>query len=266
MLPLSTLSAEEARGLRGVLFDLDDTLLDAGALGEAAYSALFRLRESGLTLIGVTGRPVGWAEVLLRQWPVAALVAENGAIACVRRGEAIVRIDALDAEERQRRRERTLALVARIRAEIPGLEPADDVAARACDFTFDIGERHRPSRELVARAAALVRRAGGASVLSSVHLHVGFDRDDKASGALRVLRTLGEDATQALSRWAAIGDSDNDAPLWACFHTSIGVANWRGRPSVPPRFVTRRARGAGFAEAAELIGQRRLEDGGRASE
>ena len=40
--------AEEARALRAFLFDLDDTLLDNGAAREAAYSALFRLSESGL--------------------------------------------------------------------------------------------------------------------------------------------------------------------------------------------------------------------------
>ena len=59
MLPLARLTADEARRLRGVIFDLDDTLLDHGALGEAAYSALFRLRASGLRLIACTGRPAG---------------------------------------------------------------------------------------------------------------------------------------------------------------------------------------------------------------
>jgi len=54
------LSPAEARSLSGLIFDLDDTLLDHGALTEAAYSALFRMREAGLRLIACTGRPAGW--------------------------------------------------------------------------------------------------------------------------------------------------------------------------------------------------------------
>jgi FMN phosphatase YigB (HAD superfamily) len=69
MRPLSALPPEDARRLRGVLFDLDDTLLSHGVLELAAYEALWRLYDAGLALVAVTGRPVGWADVLVRQWP-----------------------------------------------------------------------------------------------------------------------------------------------------------------------------------------------------
>ena len=61
MKPLSAISSTQAARLRGVAFDLDDTLLDHGRLLEGTYSALFRLQEAGLLLYGVTGRPAGWA-------------------------------------------------------------------------------------------------------------------------------------------------------------------------------------------------------------
>ena len=77
MKPLDALTAPEALALRGLVFDLDDTLLDHGALSEEAYGALFRLRASGLRLIACTGRPAGWGEILQRQWPVNATVVEN---------------------------------------------------------------------------------------------------------------------------------------------------------------------------------------------
>ena len=73
MKPLAALSVEEARALRGVIFDLDDTVLDHGALTEIAYGALFRLREAGLRLVACTGRPAGWGEVLARQ-PAEAML------------------------------------------------------------------------------------------------------------------------------------------------------------------------------------------------
>ena len=47
MLPIAKLPELARLRLRGLLFDLDDTLLDHSQLSEAAYSALFRLREAG---------------------------------------------------------------------------------------------------------------------------------------------------------------------------------------------------------------------------
>src|SRR3954463_16375679 len=80
MLPISALPSLVPHYLRGFLFDLDDTLLDHSRLSEAAYSALFRLREAGFECYAVTGRPAGWAAVLVNQWPIQGAVAENGAL------------------------------------------------------------------------------------------------------------------------------------------------------------------------------------------
>ena len=79
MQPITELTAAQARGLSGVVFDVDDTLTRAGRLEHAAYSALWQLRDAGLSLLAVTGRPLGFAEVIARTWPVHAAVGENGA-------------------------------------------------------------------------------------------------------------------------------------------------------------------------------------------
>jgi HAD superfamily hydrolase (TIGR01484 family) len=258
MQPLETLSPNEARGLAGVLFDLDDTLLDHGELTEDAYSALFRLREAGLVLVGVTGRPAGWAEVLVRQWPVRAMVAENGAIAFGRQGSTLERWDSVDESTRRARRQRLVELVTQIKEAFPELVPADDVEARVSDFTFDIGEHARVSDELVERVASFARERGARPLRSSVHLHVGFDTDDKASGVLRLLKdALGECEREARLRYAYVGDSENDERCFAEFQTTIAVSNLRGRLTAPPRFITRAAMGAGFAEAARVLVARR---------
>lgn len=258
MQPIERIGEPEARGLVGLLFDLDDTLLDHGQLTEPAYSALFRLRESGLLLLAVTGRPAGWGEVLARQWPVEAVVTENGAIALYRDDGVIARIDPVGQDERLRRRRRIAEITAELRAKFPELEPADDVHARLSDFTFDIGERRRIAPDTVAAAVALARRLGARTTSSSVHLHVSLDSDDKATGTVRVLgERLGEDPTLARARWAFIGDSENDAACFLAFHTTIAVANYRGRISRSPRYKTAASRGAGFAEAARILCQRR---------
>src|SRR3954465_6916162 len=97
--------------LRGLLFDLDDTLLDHSKLTEAAYSSLFRLREAGFESYAVTGRPAGWAAVIARQWPIDGAVAENGAIAFVADEQGLHTFDPVPESERQQRNIALAALV-----------------------------------------------------------------------------------------------------------------------------------------------------------
>lgn len=252
MKPLEQLARSEALALRGLLFDLDDTLLDHGRLGEAAYSALFRLREAGLELYIVTGRPAGWVRLLARLFPVSGAVGENGGVLLGPGGRAI---ETLPPAERVRRSEALARLVIAVGERFPELEPPDDVSDRVSDYTFDIGERKRVPREVVGEIAQFARERGATVHVSSVHLHVGYDAVDKASGAVRLLRTLtGIDPTAALHRYAFVGDSENDAACFAAFRTSVGVANLSGRPSLRPRYVTRSPRGQGFAELARVLG------------
>jgi len=79
MKPLAEFPLEARRAVRGVLADIDDTLTTHGRLHAVAYTALERLREAGLLVIPVTGRPAGWCDHIARMWPVDAVVGENGA-------------------------------------------------------------------------------------------------------------------------------------------------------------------------------------------
>ena len=268
MLPLARLSATEARRLRGVIFDLDDTLLDHGALGEVAYASLFRLRASGLRLIACTGRPAGWGEVIQRQWPLDATVVENGAVALVgdeAGSRRVVALDPLDPAARRARRRALLELAAELVARFPEAELADDNDARRSDVTIDIGEHRRVAAESIAAMQRLAADRGVRTLVSSVHLHLTLEPEDKASGTIRLLvRRFAEDATAARSRYAFIGDSGNDAAPFAAFTLTVGVANVRShapRLSVPPRFVTDEPMGQGFAAfAAHLIALRATPD------
>ena len=254
MQPISALTKQEAAKLRGVAFDLDDTLLDHGRLHEATYSALFRLAEAGLSLYGVTGRPAGWAEVLARVFPVQAIVAENGAVVCARRGERVLLVDSVSADERRVRDAKLAQLLTTFAQSFPDFEPADDVRARISDRTFDIGEFRLVAPERVDEAATFLRGLGARVFVSSVHLHATFDYADKASGAVRVLAAdSGLDATAVRHAYAYLGDSENDAACFAAFAVSIGVANLRGRATLRPRYITSQPMGKGVAEAAQVI-------------
>lgn len=257
MRPLQKLTATEARRIDTVVFDLDDTVLDHGRLSEAAFSALFRLRDAGLDLVACTGRPTAWAEIVCRQWPVDAAIAENGAVAWLREpGGRVVLLDNVDSAERSARRARLAEAAHRLLADSPEIGLADDNGGRLTDVTFDIGEHKKVAYEAVARARARAERTGLRTFASSVHLHLTFDGFDKASGFAWLARRRGKDPAIALARAAFVGDSANDAAAFAAFGLTVGVANVRGfvgRMSVPPRYVTEAAMGAGFAELAARL-------------
>lgn len=261
MRPLARLDRDEARRLEGLLFDLDDTFLSYGTLTREAYAALWDLRAAGLRLVAVTGRPSGWGEVLARQWPIDGAVTENGAVHVVREGKGVALLFEGAPAEIAARRERLEALVSDVARAVPRARLADDVRARRSDVAWDIGEREALDREAIAAVVAAVEAiahgAGARTTRSSVHLHASFERDDKASGAVRFLcARFGADAGAALGRYAFAGDSANDAPCFSAFATTFGVANVRAFVPllvVPPRYVAEQERGAGFAEIARAI-------------
>jgi hydroxymethylpyrimidine pyrophosphatase-like HAD family hydrolase len=80
MKPISGMSPAEAAGLRYILLDIDDTITRGGKLPAASYTALWKLKEAGLRVIPVTGRPAGWCDLIAREWPVDGVVGENGAL------------------------------------------------------------------------------------------------------------------------------------------------------------------------------------------
>ncbi|HKO46922.1 MAG TPA: HAD-IIB family hydrolase [Polyangiaceae bacterium] len=254
MLSISALPNLLPNHLRGLLFDLDDTLLDHSRLSEAAYSALFRLREAGFECYAVTGRPAGWAAVIVNQWPIQGAVAENGAIAFFKDEGGLCTLDPVPVQERHRRQKALAALCLDIQNEFPELVPSDDVTLRRTDFTFDIGEHQLVPKDRVAALRTFAESRGAITLASSVHVHISFDRADKASGVVRLIHTLAElDPSAILSRYAFIGDSENDASCFAAFRHSIGVRNLSGRPTVGPRFITTGERGKGFVEAAQAL-------------
>lgn len=256
MRPIGALEAEEARRLEGLVFDLDGTVLDEGALARTTYDVIHRLAEAGLSLVICTGRPAAWAEALARQWPVQLAVAENGAVAYRPLRGAALRIDRHGAEARGRARARLLTVVERLRAAYPEVPLADDNLGRLSDVTFDVGERAVVPPDVVAAMRRDAARAGARTFVSSIHLHVTLDGDDKASGTVHALRALGRDPGRVLARHGFVGDSANDAACFAAFRHTFAVANVRPylrALSRTPGYVSPSPGGAGFAEIAERI-------------
>src|SRR5437667_4108656 len=260
--PLATMPDAVRRGIRFVFTDIDDTLSTGGRITALAYSALERLRGAGMRVVPVTGRPAGWCDHIARMWPVDAVVGENGAFyfwyAHGKLGKRFID----DAPTRGRNRSRLQAIGEQILRDVPGAALASDQPYCETDLAIDYCEDVAPlPLEAAERIASLMRTAGLRAKVSSIHVNGWFGRYDKLAMS-RVLfsERFGMDLAKSKREIAFAGDSPSDAPLFACFSHSVGVANVRRFEDLladKPKYVTRATAGAGFAELAEHLLQER---------
>ncbi|HSR72369.1 MAG TPA: HAD-IIB family hydrolase [Kiloniellales bacterium] len=260
MLPLSRLPASVRAGLRGIFFDIDETLTTGGRLTAEAYGALEALHESGLIVVPITGRPAGWCDHIARMWPVDAVVGENGAFyfRYDRRARRLIRRFLQPEAERRENRRRLAALGERILAAVPGAALASDQGYRESDLAIDWCEDVAPlPRAAVERIVALFDEAGATAKISSIHVNGWFGIYDKlAMTRILMEEAFGLDLEAERSRFVFVGDSPNDSPMFRYFPHAVGVANVRdfiGRKMAAPRYVTERRAGAGFAEVAAAL-------------
>lgn len=267
MTPLQQWSEADRRQLLGVFTDIDDTLTTRGVITPDALAALHALKDAGLVVIAITGRPVGWCADLASQWPVDALVAENGSVALVPSeiglqpmppfNSSLSKIYQQAPELRQVNYQRMQAVAQRILREVPGATLAQDSAGRETDIAIDHSEfSHLPAAG-IAETVRIMQAEGMNATVSSIHINGWFGSHNKLEGARWIVRTLlARELDAELSRWAYVGDSANDQLMFQHFAHSIGVANIREVAHTlthRPRFVTDGERGAGFAEVARAI-------------
>ncbi len=159
MLKLESLSAQALRPI-GVLTDIDDTLTTEGAITPDALQALTDLKAAGLHVVPITGRPVGWSEPFVSQWPVDAIVAENGAVALLSDPANVLRkIYQEDAATRERNFERMQAVGQRLLREVPGAQLSQDHEGRETDIAIDHSEfTHMPQSAIEAVVRIMQRR------------------------------------------------------------------------------------------------------------
>jgi hypothetical protein len=259
---MKALTELDPRAVKALLLDIDDTVTTDGKLTAEAYDALERLKRAGKLVVPVTGRPAGWCDHIARMWPVDAVVGENGAFYFCFSGKRLEKRFLEDARARAGKRARLMAIAERILQAVPGCAVASDQAYRETDLAIDYCE-DVPRLPLAAaeRIAALMREAGLSAKISSIHVNGWFGEYDKL-GMTRLLFTerFGWDLGARNREVAFAGDSPNDAPMFAFFANSIGVANLRhfdGLAFERPKYVTRAEAGAGFAELARHLLQER---------
>lgn len=260
MRPLAELPHAALVGMRGVLFDIDDTLTTEGKLTADAYAALEDLQRAGLIAMPITGRPAGWCDHIARMWPVDGVVGENGAFYFTydHAAKKLKQRFVADAAERARCKAELRAIGESILRAVPGAAWASDQDYREADIAIDFCEDVPAlARAEVERIAALMQQAGLAAKISSIHVNGWFGGYDKLSTTRLALQELfGIDLERDKERFVFVGDSPNDAPMFAYFPYSVGVANVRDLIDwvpTPPAYVTQERCGDGFAEIAALV-------------
>ncbi len=258
MLPIRSLAPDCLRGLKAVLFDIDDTITKDGLLLEEAYAALWALRRAGITAIPVTGRPAGWCDLIARQWPVAGVVGENGAFAYYLVEGRLKTLHHPAAPDPGTTRARLAALGQAALAAFPGLRLAKDQPFRVFDVALDFAEEPPDlGLEFAGRVKEFCEAQGARAKVSSIHVNAWFGDYDKLSMAEFFLSTVLEiSPTDYEKAVFYFGDSPNDEPMFGRFPLSCGVANvqrYRAFMNHLPSFVTERPFGYGFAEGCSII-------------
>jgi HAD superfamily hydrolase (TIGR01484 family) len=272
MYPLNTWSLEARSRITGIFTDIDDTLTTDGAITPEALAALGDLKAHGLSVIAITGRPVGWSVPFAASWPVDAIVAENGAVLLQNThqnthqnglqangymreqlSKSYRQSDAIRASNYTRMQH----IGQRILQEVPGTRLAQDSAGRETDMAIDHSEFTRLAPEAIAHVVAIMQAEGMTATVSSIHINGWFGEHNKLVGARWAVRDLlRRDLEAEMGDWVYVGDSTNDQLMFDAFPNSIGVANVRrfeAQLAHLPRYITDSERGAGFAEVARAV-------------
>ncbi len=265
MLSLNEAPRDTLAGIAAVLTDIDDTMTLHGQLPAEAYAALWALKQAGIKVVPVTGRPAGWCDLIARQWPVDGVVGENGAF-YFRYDEAakkMIRVYAQTEDVRRANSARLWTIARHVLNQFPGTAIASDQAYREIDVAIDFCEDVPPlPLETAQKIASAFHVEGAAAKVSSIHVNAWFGSHDKLTMSTRFLaEALDIRIETDAARIAYCGDSPNDSPMFEGFPTSIGVANIRPYAKLMahlPRYVTEAVGGYGFAEFAAAVIRARM--------
>ncbi len=248
-LPFAQFDVKAATDIRCVLCDIDDTITTYGKLTAEAYAALWKLYDADIGVIPVTGRSAGWCDMIIRQWPVTAVIGENGAFAFYWEAGKIRTLTHPQADKTTQYLKELEKIILR---QVPGCRIAHDQFSRRYDLAIDYCE-DEPRLDLSAakRILALCHASGAQARISSIHVNAWFGQYNK----LDMTRLLFEQVfnmTDARGSVLYFGDSPNDEPMFEYFPKSCAVENiapFLGELQFMPAYITKGCGGEGFARA-----------------
>ncbi|MFT3709292.1 MAG: HAD-IIB family hydrolase [Archangium sp.] len=243
--------------VEAVFTDVDGTLTTKGKLTSATLRAIEWLAAHRVPVVLVSGRPAGWGEAWVRQWPVAGAVMENGGMHFAWRGDELHRVYAQPEKERLAARKKLYEHVNAAMAKVKGARLSGDSVYTEVDLAIDYAEDVSLGPKAADALENFLRARGVNAVRSSVHVNCWIGDFDKRSAVERFVKVEWKKRLQATERrYVYVGDSFNDAPMFGAFPLSVGVANVRdvlAQLEIKPKFVTRGREGKGFGEVADAV-------------
>ena len=260
MKPFSQFPLSLKKNIRFILTDIDDTLTNNGRLPGGVFVAMERLKEAGMRIIPITGRPAGWCDHIARMWPVDGLVGENGAF-YFRYDDRLRKMQRRYVKsegERKTDRRKLGQIKQEVLKEVPGCQVASDQAYREADLAIDFCEDVSPlPMKEVEKIVSCFENAGAKAKISSIHVNGWFGNYDKLTmTGMMFEEVFSHRLEDVKDRVIFIGDSPNDAPMFSYFPNSVGVANvlhFKGMLDHSPAWVTNKEGGYGFSEMVEIL-------------
>jgi len=253
MFDLSQWPTTDRCRITGVFTDIDDTLTTDGVISAEALSALEKLQQAGISVIAITGRPVGWSTPFARDWPIDAIVAENGSVALIGSGKYYLQ----DANTRADNKLKMSKVVNTVLQSLPHARISQDSAGRETDVAIDHSEYNSLNEKDIAKVVDIMQQNDMTATVSSIHINGWYGTHNKLEGARWITKKLlGRDLDAELNAWVYVGDSTNDQVMFAHFANSIGVANikvFEKQLQHFPRYITPSERGEGFAEVVDAL-------------
>ncbi|MGD9033088.1 MAG: HAD-IIB family hydrolase [Desulfobacteraceae bacterium] len=261
MIPsINSLHSDAARRFMGVFFDIDDTFTTHGKIPATAFQALWELKEQGIKVVPITGRPAGWCDHIARMWPVDGIVGENGAFYFwLDEKQQKLKKRFMDAKAvRAEKKEKLSQIREEILASVPGTAIASDQPYRVADLAIDYCEDVTPlDWDAVERICEVFKKHGATCKVSSIHVNGWFGDYDK----LKMMKLFTEerwglDLDTHKEQFLFCGDSPNDEPMFQYFPYSVGVKNvlrFAEHMTHLPAFITHQEGGEGFAEIVESM-------------
>lgn len=257
---LEHLQPDQIQKIDAVFFDIDDTFSFHGKILPQAYEALWNLKDTGIRLVPITGRPAGWCDHIARMWPVDAVVGENGAFFFwFDQSTGGLKAHFHDpAPVRKLKRKQLERIRKEILEAVPGAGVASDQNYREADLAIDFCEDVRPlGQEQIHEICRIFEKNGATYKISSIHVNGWFGTYSKLEMTRTMVSRLWQiNLDDEKERYVFCGDSPNDEPMFGYFPISIGVnnvLNFKDQLQAKPGFVTQGEGGIGFAQVADHI-------------
>lgn len=244
--------------VRALFCDIDDTLTTNGQLHAEPYNMLWKLAESGVHVIPITGRPAGWCEMIARLWPVKGVIGENGAFYFSYQDKVMKRVFACDEGTRKKSQQKLKAIEQEVLKQVPGCALASDQFCRLFDLAVDFCEDVSPlPQKDISKIVEIFKAHGATAKVSSIHVNGWFGEYDKKSMCQIFYESeFGHKIEGHLEDCAFVGDSPNDEPMFGFFENSFAVDNIKPfleDLSEKPKYLISKEGGEGFVLLAKQI-------------